>query len=146
MSFLRSLFRRRGPRPRLDHPLFGRIAYSRDGRWENRSFELWGHEHVDLLIDAPASGPTRDQEQTFVRFRDSRETLLPRCLEAVAAVRRETASGEDVFQITGLSIPALSDERAGRLWTLWLDCGDEQFWYGVQTEDEWSTLAAFADD
>jgi len=145
VSFLRSLFRR-APTPRIEHPLFGRIAYSRDGRWENRSFELWGHGHVDLVIDAPPSGPTRDQEQAFLRFRDSRPTLLPRCLDAVATVRREQAFPESEFQITGLSIPALGDARAGGLWTLWLDCGDEQFWYGVQTEDEWRTLAAFADD
>jgi hypothetical protein len=147
VAWLRSLLRRGPPVPPRDHPLFGRIAFSRHDGWRNPAFGLWGHSPVDLLIDAPAAGPTREQEEAFVRFRDARATLWSRCLDAVVAVRREMGASEGAFSITGLSIPALGATRSGRLWTLWFDCaGDEHFWYGVQSDDDWQTLAGFADD
>ena len=147
MAFLRSLFNRRTPTRLLDHPLFGRIFFSRHDAWQNPAFELWGYSNVELLIDAPFAGPTPAQEEAFIRFRESRSTLLPRCLDAVAAVRREMPLPAAEFAVTGLSIPSLADARGGKLWTLWFDCvGDEQFWYGVQSEDDWQTLAGFADD
>jgi len=37
--------------------------------------------------------------------------------------------------------------RNGHLWTLWFDLsGDDHFMYGIQTDDNWQTLTAFADD
>src|SRR5262245_42302377 len=147
MRFLRPLFGRREHVPPMDHPSFGRISFSRHDAWNNPAFELWGYSNVDLLIDAPPTGPSRAQEEAFSRFRDSRPALLPRCLEAVAGVRSEMSLPVGEFTVTGLSIPSLTDTRGGKLWTLWFDCrGDEQFWYGVQSDDDWQTLAGFADD
>ena len=131
----------------MDHPLFGRISFSRHDAWQNPAFALWGYLNVDLLIDAPPTGPTRVQEEAFIRFRESRSTLLPKCLDAVAAVRGAMTMPKGEFLVTGLSIPPLTDSRGGKLWTLWFDCvGDEHFWYGVQSEDDWKTLLGFADD
>jgi hypothetical protein len=147
VAFLRSLFKRRTPPRFLDHPSFGRISYSRHDAWRNRAFELWEYSNVDLLIDAPFAGPSSAQEEAFLRFRASRSTLLPRCLDAVAAVRRAMPLPAGELVVTGLSIPSLADVRGGKLWTLWFDCvGDEHFFYGVQSEDDWQTLAGFADD
>ena len=147
MRLLRSLFGRGAPERVSDHPLFGRIAFSRRDGWVNPAFELWGYTGVDLLVDAPPEGPTRAQEEAFVRFRDARPALLARCLDAVAAVRRGMDEPEGEFLVTGLSIPSLTDAQGGTLWTLWFDCvGDEHYWYGVQSDDDWRTVVGFADD
>ncbi|MFW6084931.1 MAG: hypothetical protein ACODAA_06945 [Gemmatimonadota bacterium] len=62
-------------------------------------------------------------------------------------LRREMGLPAGRFTITGLTIPALHDSNGGLLWTLWFDCaGDDHFWYGVQSDDEWKTLHPFADD
>jgi hypothetical protein len=154
LSIFQRLFGRRIPAIELDHPVFGHLVFSTHDGWQNKHFTLWGVPDVDLLLDAGVTGPTAEQEAAFTRFRDAKETLLPRCLNAVMQMRHEMGRiGEVVgsdpsgFKITGLTVPPLDDSRAGRLWTLWLDCdGDDHFWYGIQTEDDWRTILPFADD
>ena len=108
---------------------------------------LWGRERVELLVDAGEDGPTVSQEEAFRRFERSREELLPRCLEALAGLRRDMAMAPAPLAVSGLTIPSLGAEKGGKLWTLWFDCeGDEDFWYGVQSDDGWRTLSPFADD
>lgn len=148
MSILRRLFGTAPPPPEMENPLFGHLVYlERDGCWQNEDFDLWGASEVDLLIYGGPDGPTADQETAFRRFRDAREDLLPRCLEALAGLRREMGLPDGQFTVSGLTIPALDDSRDGKLWTLWFDCaGDDHFWYGVQSDDDWDTIHPFADD
>lgn len=148
MSILRRLFGEASPPPEMDHPLFGHLVYlERDGCWQNEDFHLWGASGIDLWLDGEPDGPTAAQESAFRRFRDAGEDLLPRCLEALAGLRREMGLPDGRFTIRGLKIPALDDSDDGGLWTLWLDCvGDDHFWYGVQSDDDWRTIAPFAED
>jgi len=147
MGFLRRLFGEPTPPPEIDHPLFGPIRYSRPDGWQNRAFVLWGQGDVELLLDAGPLGPTTRQEDEFVRFRDAGDALLARCLAAVDEARRGMAVSPGEFRISGLTIPSFETGPQPRLWTLWFDLeGDDHFMYGVQSDDEWRTLAAFADD
>ena len=141
-----SLFKRQPP-PSLRHTLFGELVFSRSDGWINKEFELWGFKGVELLLVARQDGPSREQEDAFRRFAEQRETLLPRCLAGVDKVRAELAVPASTFLISGLTIPSLGDDSHGHLWTLWFDLvGDEHFMYGVQTDDDWTTVTGFADD
>lgn len=148
MSILQRIFRGGPPPPEMDHPLFGHLVYlRRDGCWQNEDFELWGASGVDLLLDGGPDGPTPEQESAYRRFRDARENLLPRCLEALAGLRRKMGLPDSQFTVNGLTLPALAESSDGKLWTLWFDCaGDDHFWYGVQSDDDWETIHPFADD
>ena len=141
-----SLFKRQPPL-RVRHTLFGELVFSRHDGWINEEFELWGFKSVELLLDAREDGPSVEQERAFRRFEQQRETLLPRCLAEVDKVRAELAVPLSTFVISGLTIPPLSADPHEHLWTLWFDLvGDEHFMYGVQTDDDWTTLTGFADD
>ena len=147
MTLFERLFGPRTPPLELDHPLFGHLVFSKHDGWQNKHLSLWGTADVDLLLDAGPAGPTAEQEAAFTRFRDAREQLLPRCLTALGQMRQQMKVPVSAFTISGLTIPPLDDSRAGRLWTLWFDCeGDDHYWYGVQTQDEWTTILPFADD
>ncbi len=148
MSILRRLFGTASPPPELDHPLFGHLVYlERDGCWQNEHFDLWDASGVDLLVYCGPDGPTADQETAFRRFRDTGEVLLQGCLEALAGLRSEMGLPDSQLTVNGLTIPALDDSRDGKLWTLWFDAaGDDHFWYGVQSDDDWDTIHPFADD
>jgi hypothetical protein len=65
-------------------------------------------------------------------------------------VRRELEIASRRFVISGVTIPSFPSfqpVRNGHLWTLWFDLsGDDHFVYGIQTDDNWQTLTAFADD
>src|SRR5262245_26830680 len=127
MSLFDRLFRRQPP-VTLEHPLFGRLQYSKHDGWQNDSFALWGSNGVELLIEADLNGPTRKQEDAFVAMRDAQNELLARCLAEVEKVRKEIGVPEGCFRISGLSIPSLQDEPHGRLWTLWFDLeGDDHY-------------------
>jgi hypothetical protein len=146
MSWLSSIFGGQS-RPPLQHPLFGELHWSRTDGWVNDNFELWGYKGIQLLIDAPADGPSLQQENAFRAFVDQRETLLPRCIDEVDRVREELEVEASTFVITGLTIPSLATGKNPLLWTLWFDLkGDDHFMYGVQTDDAWVTLIGFADD
>jgi len=137
------------PAPELEHPLFGTIRYSKHDGWENPELSLWGFDGVQLLIDAGLEGPSPVQEEEFRRFEATRADLLPRCLAAVDDVRAGFEVPKAEFRVSGLTIPSLIDrgEPHDRLWTLWFDLeGDDHFMFGVQTDDEWATIVAFADD
>lgn len=149
MSLLDRLKGKREPGPTVEHPVFGALRYSRHDGWENADFSLWGFSGVQLLIDGGPDGPTEVQEVAFRRFEASRSELLPRCVAAVDEVRAGFEVPEGKFRVSGLTIPPLTSggEPHEKLWTLWLDLeGDDHFMYGVQTDDEWATVVAFADD
>ena len=149
MSLFGRLRGKGNPPLTLEHVLFGTLRYSRHDGWENPDFDLWGFGDVQLLIDGGPEGPTDEQSAAFRRFEAARDDLLPRCVAAVDEVRASFEVPEAEFRVSGLTIPALTggDEPGERLWTLWLDlAGDEHFMYGVQTEDDWATIVAFADD
>src|SRR5262245_60740336 len=146
MDWFNRMFRRKPPL-RLSHPLFGDIRYSKTDGWINDAFTLWGFAGIELLIRATENGPTRIQEEAFINFRDQELHLLPRCLAEVDKVRHELEIASSRFVISGITIPSLRSERNGHLWTLWFDlAGDDHFMYGIQTDDDWQTLTAFADD
>lgn len=146
MALLGRLFRKGGSPPR-EHPLFGTLRYSKHDGWENEDFSLWDFKGIQLLIDAGTDGPSPRQEEAFRRFEAGRGELLPRCLRALDSVRESFEVPEGEFRVTGLSIPSLGPGRGGDLWTLWFDLeGDDHFMYGVQSDNDWETLAAFADD
>jgi hypothetical protein len=141
-----SLFRRRPPL-RLQHTQFGEITFSTSDGWINKEFELWGFKGIELLLDAREVGPSPEQERAFRHFERQRDVLLPRCLAEVDKVREELGVASSSFVISGLTIPSLSVKPNGQLWTMWFDlAGDDHFMYGLQTDDEWSTLTGFADD
>jgi hypothetical protein len=122
-------------------------VFSRHDGWINKDFQLWGFTGIELLVDAGEEGPSRQQEEAFRRFEMQRDTLLPRCLAEVDKVRTDLGVVSSSFVISGLTIPSLKGEGSGRLWTLWFDlAGDDQFMYGVQTDDDWKTVIGFADD
>ena len=149
MSLLDRLKGKRGPTPTIEHPLFGALRFSRHDGWENPGFTLWSFEGVQLLIDAGPEGPSPTQEEAFRRFESTRADLLPRCVAAVDEVRASFEATGGEFRVSGLTIPALAggSEAHDRLWTLWLDLErDDHFMYGVQTDDDWETIVAFADD
>lgn len=149
MSLLDRLKGKREPAPAVEHPLFGALRYSKQDGWENPDFSLWGFGGVQLLIDGGPDGPTETQEAAFRRFEASRAELLPRCVAAVDEVRASFEVPEGEFRVSGLTIPSLTDggEPHETLWTLWLDlAGDDHFMYGVQTDDDWASMVAFADD
>jgi hypothetical protein len=146
MDWLKRIFRRKPPL-RLRHPLFGDITYSKTDGWINDGFTLWGFDGVELLIRANETGPTRIQEEAFINFRAQQQDLLPRCLAEVDKVRRELEIASSAFVISGVAIPSFQPAPNGHLWTLWFDfSGDDHFMYGIQTDDNWETLTAFADD
>lgn len=133
----------------VEHPLFGALHYSKHDGWENADFSLWGFDGVQLLIDGGPEGPSPVQEEAFKRFEAARESLLPRCLAAVDEVRAGLEVAKAEFKVSGLTIPSLAadGEPHDRLCTLWFDLeGDEHFMYGVQSDDDWTTVVAFADD
>lgn len=149
MSFLDRLMGKAEPAPPLEHPLFGGLSYSKTDGWQNPDFTLWGFDSVELLVDGGPDGPTDAQEAAFRRFEAARADLLPRCVAAVDEVRAAFKVPEGRFRVSGLTIPALTDggKEHERLWTLWLDLeGDDHYMYGVQTDDDWATIGAFADD
>ena len=147
MGIFTRFFGKKTEPPRIDHPLFGTIEFSKHDGWQNMDFPLWGRSNVELIVDSGTDGPTRDQEEAFRRFEESREVLLPRCLDALEDLRGKMEMPPGTFVISGLTVPSLGEEETGKLWTLWFDCeGDEDFWYGVQTDDDWQTLSPFADD
>lgn len=146
MSWFSSFFRRSNP-TNLHHPLFGELRYSRTDGWINDRFEFWGFTGTELLIHAGIDGPSVQQEVAFKALVEQKNALLPRCLAEVDRVRREMEIEESTFAITGLTIPSMAKGKNPFLWTLWFDLGgDDHFWYGVQTDDGWVTLAGFADD
>ena len=120
MGLLGRLFRR-ARAPRLDHPLFGALVWQRVDGWTNPAFAFWGFDGVELLIDADAAGPTEAQCAAFRRFETRATELWPRVLAEVERVRAELGSAAGHFRASGLTIPSLCAERAGSLWTLWLD-------------------------
>ncbi len=147
MSLLRRLFKAKPAPPVLDHPQFGELHFSRHDGLVNSSFELWGHGPFELLVDAPESGPSPAQEEAFRRFESAKEFLLPRCVAKLDVLRAEMQLPAATFVVAGLTIPSLDSKPQGRLWTLWFDAqGDDHFLYGIQTDDDWNTLQAFADD
>jgi len=140
------MFRKKPPL-RLNHPLFGNITYSKTDGWINDAFTLWGSDGIELLIRANENGPTRTQEEAFINFRAQQQDLHPRCLAEVDKVRRELEITSSRFVISGVVIPSFEPVPNGHLWTLWFDLsGDDHFMYGIQTDDNWQTLTAFADD
>lgn len=147
MTFIGRLFGKTEPPLTLDHPVFGRLQFlNRDG-WQNRAFAFWGFEPVDVVITAGREGPSMLQADQFLRLRDSHAQMWPRCVAALEAVRASLRVAPARFRVTGVSVPSLGPERAGNLWTIWVDLeGDDHFMYGVQSQDGWRTLAAFADD
>jgi hypothetical protein len=131
----------------VEHPVFGWLAWQRTDGWTNPRFALWGFEGVELIVDADEQGPTEAQVAAFRRFDARRESIWKQSLAEVERLRTRLGSARGAVRISGLTIPSLRPERAGNLWTLWLDLeGDDHFFYGVQTEDDWATLAGFADD
>jgi len=133
--------------PSTRHAVLGELYPGIKGGFENPDFELWGHSPVQLLIDAPQSGPTAEQVDAFRRFCAARDSILDRSIGQMNDLRREMELPPATFAIATLSIPSLGDEASGKLWTLWFDAeGDDHYLYGVQTEDDWQTLHAFADD
>jgi len=148
MGFLDRLKGQREPALAIEHPLFGTIRFSKHDGWENAAFSLWGFDGVQLLIDGGPEGPTAAQEEAFVRFEAMRADLLPRCVAAVDEVRVSFEVPKADFRVSGLTIPPLTDGQPHeKLWTLWFDLeGDEHFMYGVQSDDDWATVVAFADD
>src|SRR5262245_25883145 len=146
MDWLNHIFRRKPPL-RLTHPLFGDITYSKTDGWINDACTRWECDGNKLLIRANENGPTRTQEEAFINFRDQQQDLLPRCLAEVDKVRRELEIASSAFVISGVAIPSFQPLPNGHLWTLWFDLsGDDHFMYGIQTDDNWLTLTAFADD
>ena len=62
-------------------------------------------------------------------------------------MRREMKAPPGQWIVSGLTIPRLDESPSGKLWTLWFDSkDDDHYMYGIQSDDEWSTLIAFADD
>jgi hypothetical protein len=102
------------------------------------------------MIDAPDTGPTPHQEDAFRTLIDGADVLLPRLLAAVASKREETQRPPGRAYPRAISVPAL-DSRGpggtGGLWTIWFDYENEAYWsYGVQSNDDWTTVSAFAED
>jgi len=146
ITWFASLFNRSSP-PTMRHAIFGEIVYSRHDGWTNNNFKLWGFEGVALQVDAGLEGPDPAQEQAFESLEKRREHILPRCLEALEQVRSDFGVPQSDFVVTGLSIPSFQESRGSGQWTLWFDLiGDDHFMYGIQTDDDWKTLDAFADD
>jgi hypothetical protein len=144
------LFHRRRVTRVVDHPAFGRLEFAPTLGWSNQAFSFWGFTPVQLLIDASENGPTKEQEEAFRRLVDRQEALLPRLLAAVAEQRADTVRPQGVPVVRTLSVPALGASgpaRTGSLWTMWFEYPAEEIWgYGVQSQDDWVTLHAFAED
>jgi hypothetical protein len=99
------------------------------------------------LVESDDRGPTEAQVVAFRRLHDSKEALLPRCIAALDAMRREMKAPPGQWVISGLTIPQLDGSPSGTLWTMWFDSkNDDHYMYGIQTDNDWSTLRAFADD
>ena len=147
MTILRRLFDPAEPPLVAEHAVFGTIRFSKPDCWTNDAFVLWGTTDVQLLLTATRQGPSTRQVEAYLRFRDAQSALLPRCLEAVDAVRSRHGIPKAAFRISALSIPSFTDGPSPTLWKLWFDLeGDDHFMYGVESEDEWQTLTGFADD
>jgi hypothetical protein len=135
----------------IDHRIFGRITFSPKQGWENDRFSLWGFDHVLLMVDAPATGPTQLQEESFRRMLNGGDSMLARFVAAISEVRMNLIDHHPgAFLPRAVSVPSLGSEgpgRTGNLWTIWFDCeGDDHWSYGVQSEDDWATLHAFVED
>ena len=147
MSFLRRLFKSNAPPLTLLHSEFGQLQFSKHDGFINPSFQLWGYGPFQLIVDARKSGPSEAQGAAFRRFESARESLLPRCVAKLDALRVEMQLPPATFTVAGLTIPPLDSSPQGRLWTLWFDArGDDHFMYGIQSDDDWDSLCAFADD
>ena len=147
MSLLRRLFKPKAPLPTLVHPQFGELHFRKHDGFMNPFFELWGSGPFELLVDAPEPGPSESQEEAFRRFERARESLLPRCIAKLDTLRSGMQLPRTTFQLAGLTIPSLDSSAQGRLWTLWFEAqGEDHFMYGIQSDDDWDSFAAFADD
>lgn len=134
----------------LDHPVFGRLEFTPSLGWSNNRFTFYGFTPVTLLIDGSDSGPSREQEEAVRRLTEKEAALLPGLLAAVAEKRAETERSPGAPAVSTLSVPALASHgpaRTGSLWTIWFEYPDEEHWsYGVQSDDDWLTFRAFAED
>lgn len=147
MNLFQRIFGPKEPPPQLDHPLFGKLTYSRQDGWINSDFSVFGYSGIELLISAGPEGPTSQQVDTFQNFSMKHETILTQCMKLLQNLQEEMNVPRGDFVLSGITIPSYKAERNGMLWTLWFDCPEEEhFWFGVQSDDEWQTLHPFADD
>jgi hypothetical protein len=139
---------RRKPDLSLEHPVFGRLTYSpREGNWVNRGFSLWGYSALQLVIAADENGPSAVQADAFRTLEASREQVLPRAIESLRNLPPLEGSVGSAFVLTGLAIPKLEVVGGAGLWHLWFDKeGDDLYMFGVESNDSWRTLQAYAGD
>jgi hypothetical protein len=147
MQRLKRLFGPRESPPALDHPVFGRLTYSRHDGWMNAAFTAFGFTGIDLLIDAGPEGPTPRQLQSFGDLTAKHPSILSESVNQLQELRKQMELPAGTFRLSGITIPSYRPEPQGSLWTLWFDClEDDHFMFGVQSDDEWQTLYPFADD
>ena len=143
---LRELFKNQSP-PTVDHADFGRLVFdARQQCWSRLDFQMWGYAGLQLVIDAPDSGPTARQVAEYRRISQAGDQLHYRCLAALQTVVPDS-TGPPQFMLSGLSIPRLDGSEVGELWNLWFDReGDGHYLFGVQTTDRWLTLEPYVGD
>lgn len=131
----------------MEHPVFGKITYSRHDGWMNPSFSAFGYDGIDLLIDGGVDGPTSQQIDAFKSFAGRHSSILVQATAGLQEIRAGMGEALGTFVLSGITIPSYKPEANGTLWTLWFDCPeDDHYIYGVQSDDEWQTLHPFADD
>jgi hypothetical protein len=108
------LFRRN--RPQLDHPYFGRLTFMTGEYWEGELVVPGVPKRVGLVVPAPESGPTDEQEAFCRSLVGDLDALFERCrplfepdFEAWAERPFPSAWRED-FSLVGLGLPARGDE------------------------------------
>ena len=147
MNIFQRIFGSRKPSPAVDHPIFGKITYSKHDGWLNPSFSAFGYSEIDLLIDAGPEGPIPEQLEAFANLTAKHDSILSESIKSLESMRKEMTLPAGRFLLSGITIPSYKPETQGKLWTLWFDCPeDSHYMFGVQSDDEWQTLHPFADD
>jgi hypothetical protein len=146
MNIFQRLLGPKKPAAVVEHPIFGKITYSKHDGWINTSFSAFGYSGIDLLIDAGPEGPTSEQMDAFANLAAKHDSILSESVIGLQSMRAEMSLRLGTFVLSGITIPSYKPELQGRLWTLWFDCPeDDHFMFGVQSDDEWRTLHPFAD-
>ena len=129
----------------LHDPVFGPLTGAPTHGWTNEASLALGPRPIQLVIAAPASGPTEAQRSEFLMLKDASCGRLAAATQAVLDLRSSMGLSQTAVWLSGVSVPERSGAQPA-LWTLWFDSNDDDvFMFGVQTDD-WVTFRAFADD
>jgi hypothetical protein len=137
-----SFFRKR-PEQSLDDPDFGRITQSKVGSWEGEAFQIWDRTSIQVMIDADAEGPSKEQRSFVHLLRSDYAGIRARIERAVSTHAKETVPQSGILTISSIYLP---QSPLRQTWKVWFDMeGEQHYWYGAEIQG-WDRVVPFIED